>query len=356
MKLHADIIWKQNGAPARASFSVGTGVTALIGPSGAGKTTIARLLAGLETPLGGTIRTGEEFLFNRKKNVNLPAAKRNIVLVAQDASLFPHLTVAENIRFAPTANDDSVAQSAIAMGCQHLLERNPETLSGGEKRRIAIARALAAKPSLIILDEPMTGLDPKARAEILPYFAGMAKSTDVPVLMISHQLEDMLSIADDAILVDNGHSLAQGSLEQVLQDPRCAEVLGLSDAGQLLRGTVTGTREGLVSVKIGEQELLIPGHKAETGSQITMRVFASDVSLAKEKLNTISILNQLTGTIQSIKLTDDTASVRVELTGGDIVLESRVTRATIDRLQLSPAQNIVALIKAVSVKDFLSSD
>lgn len=356
MRLEADIFWEQNGSPARASLTVGAGVTTLIGPSGAGKTTIARLLAGLETPHGGTIRTENGFLFNRKKNVNLPAAKRRIALVAQDASLFPHLTVAENIGFAPTASDESVAQSARAMGCQHLLERRPETLSGGEKRRVAIARALAAKPSLIILDEPMTGLDPKARAEILPYFARLAKSTDVPVLLISHQLEDMLSIADDAILVDNGHSLVQGTLEQVLQDPRCAEVLGLSDAGQLIRGTVNGTRDGLVSVQIGEQELLIPGHEAEPDSPVTMRVFASDVSLATEKLSTISILNQLEGTIQTIELIGDTAKVSIELAGGDIVLESRITRATIDRMELSPDQNIVALIKAVSVKEFLPND
>lgn len=226
MTLEADILWEQNGSQARASFSFGPGITALIGPSGAGKTTLARLLAGLETPLGGTIRVREQFLFNRKKSVNVPAAKRGVALVAQETSLFPHLSVADNIGFAPSATEDSILHSAKAMGCQDLFDRKPEQLSGGEKRRVAIARALASNPALIILDEPMTGLDPKARAELLPYFARMAQNKETPVLLISHQLEDLLSVADDAVLMADGQTLTQGSLEQVVQDPAAQQFLG----------------------------------------------------------------------------------------------------------------------------------
>ncbi len=346
-----DVLWDQNGAAARASFSIGTGVTALIGPSGAGKTTVARLLAGLETPRGGTIRDGEHFLFNRKKGVDVPAAKRSIAIVAQDPSLFPHLSVAENIAFAPTSTEDTVFNSANAMGCLHLMERAPERLSGGEKRRVAIARAIASKPSLVILDEPMNGLDPKARAEILPYFSKMAQTSEIPILLISHQLEDLLTIADNAVLMAHGHTLVEGSLENVVKDPRCAEVLGLSDAGQLLRGTVAGKQDGLTVVQLGQQNILVAGHDAEIGAAITLRMFASDISLSSEKLASISIVNQLECVINSIDITEKAAMVRLELTNSDVVLESRVTKATVERMQLRPAQKIYALIKAVSVKD-----
>lgn len=356
MSIEADILWEQNGSPARAHFSFGVGVTALIGPSGAGKTTVARLLAGLDAPSGGTIRVGEQFLFNRKKGVNLPAAKRGIALVAQDASLFPHLSVAENIAFAPTATEDSALQSAKAMGCHHLLERKPEGLSGGEKRRVAIARALASEPSLVILDEPMTGLDPKARAEILPYFAQMADKLEVPILMISHQLEDLLSIADNAVLMAGGQTLTQGALEEVVKDPRCAEVLGLADAGQLVRGIVSGKENGLLKVELGPQKLLIAGPDAESGSAITLRVFASDISLAKEKLPSISIINQLECVIQAIDPADDVATVSLRLDDSELVLESRVTASTIERMKLLPDQKVIALIKAVSVKDCRPGD
>lgn len=356
MMLEADILWEQNGTQARACFSFGPGITALIGPSGAGKTTLARLLAGLETPTGGTIRIRDQFLFNRKKSVNLPAAKRSVALVAQETSLFPHLSVAGNIGFAPTTTEESVLQAANAMGCQHLFERRPEQLSGGEKRRVAIARALASSPALIILDEPMTGLDPKARAELLPYFARMAQNNEIPILLISHQLEDLLSIADDAVLMANGQTLTQGPLEQVVRDPRCAVILGLSDAGQLVRGEVTGQQDGLTVVQLGKQELYIAGTAIETGSSITLRMFASDISLSTEKLPSVSILNQLDCVISSIEPDGDIAKVGLEIVDCGLILESRVTSKTVERMKLATNQSIIALIKAVSVKDCRPAD
>lgn len=351
MILQADIQWPQNGKSARAAFRLDGGITALVGPSGAGKTTVARMLAGLETPSAGSVRIHDRFLFHRKKRVNVPTAKRGIALVSQDAALFPHLAVADNIAFSPSATPESIQSAVTAMGCLALMERLPQSLSGGEKRRVAIARALASKPDLLILDEPMTGLDPKSRDEILPYFNRLSGKDGTPVLLITHQLEDMLSIADNAILMAPEETILEGTLEAVIGDGRCAELLGLTDAGQLLSGTVTDTQNGAMTVDIGGHTLSVAKHGLSIGEDILLRIFASDVALAKAPVKDISIVNQLPGTVVKIEETTSFVRVQVQLSGSPAMIESRITNTSADRLKLQVDSPIVLLIKAVSVKE-----
>lgn len=349
--LHADIVWRQQGLKCRAVFDLHAGVTALIGPSGAGKTTLARMIAGLDKPESGTVRFGDTVLFNSGKNRNINTAQRDIGLVLQQTALFPHLSVEQNIRFAPSATDEQAQEAISILGLKSLLHRSPHSLSGGEAKRVAIARAVAAAPSLLILDEPMNGLDPKARDEILPMIKSLAQASSVPILMITHQIEDMLRVADHAVLMRPREVIAAGSLETVLAAPECAELMGLSDAGQLLSATIVDQKDDLLIADLGGDKIYLPNMGEKIGSKATLRVFASDISVAVSRVDDISILNQLDAEVSAVETNGNQATLKLTLRESGLALESRITVQSVKRLNLMVGKKIVALIKAVSVKD-----
>ena len=346
-----DISWRQQGLKSRAVFDLCTGVTALIGPSGAGKTRLARMIAGLDAPTAGTIRFKDNVLYNSQKSRNTTPAARNIGLVMQQSSLFPHLSVEQNIRFSPSATEEAVSDAVRLLDLDTLLHRSPTTLSGGETKRVAIARAIAATPDLLILDEPMNGLDPKARAQILPMIKGLGLSSRIPVLMITHQVEDMLRVADYAILMRPQEVIAYGSLEDVLREPECNELMGISDAGQLFSVTVTEREADLLLADLGGDTLYLPNMGENIGSKATLRIFASDISIAKTRVSDISILNQLEAEITRIEQTDNQAILTLKLPASGVSLTSSLTTQSVERLGLAVGNRIFALIKAVSVKD-----
>lgn len=353
MLLDADILWRQNGRHARAKVSLATGITALIGPSGAGKTTLARYLAGLDRALGGHIRFGRETLFHAKKNVFVPAVARSIGLVAQDAGLFPHMTVQQNIAFSPASSPESCANAINITRCQSLRDRAPETLSGGERRRVAIARALAACPRLLILDEPMTGLDPKSRQEILPLIKRLNREDGVPILFVTHHLEDMLAVADNAMLMAPGEIVAAGQLEDIVGSVDCARLLGLDDAGQLVRGTVTAHENGTIHVDIDGGTVVLPDGGEAVGSIVMLRILSSDVAISKSRIPDLSIINQLPARIELIEKLETNAFVHLALQPSGGIIKSSIAIPTVDRLNLKEGDGVFALIKAVSVKDVL---
>ncbi len=349
--LEVDIIWRQQGLKNRATFQLHAGVTALIGPSGAGKTSLARMIVGLDSPESGAIRFGEYILYNSGKKRNIPAAERNIGLVMQQSALFPHLSVEQNIRFSGVATEKLVTKAVKILSLSTLLGRRTDTLSGGETKRVAIARAIAAAPSLLILDEPMNGLDPRARGAILPMIKALGRASNVPILMITHHIEDMLRVADHAVLMQPRKVIKSGSLEDVLAAPECAELMGLADASQLLSTTITNRQNDLLTADLGGDTLYLPDLGEEMGSKATLRVFASDISIAKTRVDDISILNQLEAEIVQIEQSDNQATLTLKLTRSGLALKSRLTVQSVNRLQLTEGQRIYALIKAVSVKD-----
>lgn len=349
--LHADIVWRQQGLKCRAILDLHAGVTALIGPSGAGKTTLARLIAGLERPESGTIRFGDNILFNSGKKRDVATVERDIGLVMQQTALFPHLTVDQNIRFAASATEEQVQEAITILDLAVLLHRGTARLSDGEAKRVAIARAVAAAPSLLILDEPMNGLDPRARNDILPMIKSLAQASGVPILMITHQIEDMLRVADHAILMRPREVIAAGPLETVLAAPECAELMGLSDAGQLLSATITNRKDDLLIADLGGDCIYLPDRGEKIGGKAVLRVFASDISIATSHVDGISILNQLDAEISEIQLRDNHATLALKLPHSNVTLYSRITEQSVKRLQLTPGTKVIALIKAVSVKD-----
>lgn len=343
--------WETEGTFCKAAFQLSSeGVTALIGPSGAGKTSLARLLAGLDTASAGYIKQGVLTIFDSNTGTNIPAHKRGIALVSQENALIPTLSVTENIELTCCLGKQPLSELIATAEISTLLDRRVGTLSGGEARRVAIVRALASSPRLLILDEPMTGLDPKRRQSMLAHIKKLATQTKTPVLLITHYLEDMLLAADHALLMANGHVLQSGRMEDVLTHPLTAENLGIDDAGSLLTATVTDRKDGLVVADLGGETLLVPDDGEETGSKLHLRVLARDVGLSVSAHKDMSILNQLKGIVTSFTKRESDVVVSVKLEKSGQILASRISQLSATRLNMAEGKELYALVKAVAVK------
>ncbi len=351
---HLDIRWQMGNVAASATFDILPGVTALIGPSGAGKTTLARIFAGLNTTATGCISLFGQTLLDSQSGKFVPASKRQVGFVMQDPALFPTLTVADNIALGSAMTATEHAELHEITGTGHLLSRMPASLSGGEARRVAIVRAMAAKPRLLILDEPMNGLDPKRRREIMQLIRRLAHSSNTPVLLITHQLEEMLFAADHAVLVDKGHIQITGSVEQVLSAPKTAELLGVDDAGSLVNATISGREDTLLVANIGGDLLYIADDNEPLGADMRLRILARDIALSPTHLEGISVLNQLEAEITSIERRPNDALIRLSLIKSGQRLESRITLKSCKGMNLKVGSNVYCLIKAVAVKELIS--
>lgn len=350
-KFEIDISWRCQGIHASANFSLGQGVTAFIGPSGAGKTTIARIITGLSTPSSGKIQFGNDILFDASKAINKPTAKRSIGYVTQEPALFPTMSVERNILLAARIPKEELRRLYGVTDITALLSRVPHSLSGGEARRVAIVRALAAKPRLLILDEPMNGLDPKRRKGLLKLIRQLSYQTKTPTILITHQLEEMLLAADHAILVSSQNTPLSGSIEKVLSAPETADLLGIDDPGSILEATVSGHSDGLLQANIGAQTIWLNDDNEKIGDMLRLRILSRDVGLSAKHLDQVSMLNQLQAKIVDICEKEQDFILELLLTGSEQTLRARVTKKSASSMKLSKDKLLYALIKAVAVKE-----
>jgi len=348
-----DVSWTMNGRSARAAFDLLPGVTALIGRSGAGKTTLARILCGLKQNASGYFKLSDRQLLQTSAAPPICEKSRNVGLVMQDPALFPTMTVADNIALGSVMLPEELETLFAVTGTETLLKRMPKTLSGGEARRVAIVRAMAAKPALLILDEPMTGLDPKRRREIMALVRTLAHTSRTPVLLITHQLEEMLFAADNALLIDDGEIIARGSVNDVLAEPETAKLLGIDDAGTLLTATVSGREDHLLVTDIGGNTLYISDDGEPVGASLRLRIMARDIALSPKKLAHISVLNQLRGTVAAIDPGQSDDLITVKLAHSSLTLQSRITRKSCNAMGLNMGDTVYCLIKAVAVKELI---
>jgi molybdate transport system ATP-binding protein len=340
-----------------AQFTAPTpGITALFGRSGAGKTTIIHLLAGLLQADHGSISLDEEPLFDTATHLNVPAHRRRIGCVFQDLRLFPHFNVAGNLRYGLQRAGNQPARIAMdriiaLLDLGSLLRRRCWQLSGGERQRVALGRALLAQPRLLLLDEPLAAVDAARRDEVLPYFERLRDELALPIVLVTHQFEDVVRLATHVVVMDAGQVLAQGSLPSVSLRPELSKLLGTDGIGAVIEGRVESVDEqtGLATVMANETRLLVPGSGLQPGRALRMQLLARDLILATASPVGLSVRNQLRGTITAIR-SDPPHNVLVTVDANGLALLARVTAAASQDLQLHVGQSLWILVKAVSLR------
>jgi molybdate transport system ATP-binding protein len=357
---------------ARAHFSLDVtlalparGVTALFGPSGCGKTTLLRALAGLERATGrvalGDGRGDTVWQDDTPAPPRfLPTHQRPLGYVIQDAALFPHLDVRGNLaygvrRIAPAERRVVLDDVVDLLGIGALMHRRPATLSGGERQRVAIARALATSPRVLLMDEPLAALDAARKAEILPYLERLHKTLAIPVVYVSHALDEIARLADHLVLMDAGRVLADGPLADMLARLDLPLALG-EDAGVVLHGVVSerDPRWQLARLEVPDARgapchLWARDPGFALGTRVRLRVLARDVSLARSPQTSTSIGNQLQATVEAIADAEHPALALVRVRVGGVPLVARLTRRSVHALDLVPGLAVWALVKTVAL-------
>ena len=331
------------------AFEAGPGVTALFGRSGTGKTTIVNAVAGLFRPDRAQI-TLDGQTFNDAATY-VPPHKRRVGYVFQDARLFPHLSVAQNLDYARRfgARPKIRAHIIDLLGIGNLLGRRPATLSGGEKQRVALGRALLAQPRLLLMDEPLAALDSLRKSDILPYLDRLKSETGVPILYVSHAVDEVARLADQMVLLSGGRIARKGPLFDVLADPAAVPLLGVREAGAVLQARVVahGT-DGLSTLQVAAGKLNLLGVQAPVGAQVRLRVLAQDVLLSLDMPQGLSAQNILPVTITSIH-SGAGPGAAIALDAAGEALLARVTGRAASAMGLAPGQNLFAILKATSV-------
>ena len=337
-----------------AAFESGGRLTALFGPSGSGKTSLVNIIAGLIRPEQGFVRVDGTALVDTAKGVVVPKHRRRIGYVFQDARLFPHLTVRQNLGygrwFAPRAERYADERHVIdLLGIGELLDRRPGKLSGGEKQRVAIGRALIASPRLILMDEPLASLDEQRKVEILPYIERLRDETKVPIVYVSHSVAEVARLATDVVLLAAGKVTASGPTADIL---RRLDLLPADEAGEggaLLDMKLDrhDERFGMSVLASAVGEIRVPRIDASPGAPVRLRIRARDVMVATEPPRGLSALNVLAGRISRMQSAGG-AVVDVSIDcNGETVL-ARLTRQSAHTLDLALGQPVYAVVKTVS--------
>ena len=327
------------------------GVTALFGPSGSGKTTLLRCLAGLERAPCAFLSVGGEIWQDDTRW--LPTHQRPLGYVFQEASLFAHLTVLGNLRYGMRRTGEaprvSLEHAIELLGIGHLLERRPERLSGGELQRVAIARALALSPRLLLMDEPLAALDLKRKQEILPYLERLQGELDIPMIYVSHSIDEVARLADHLVLLDGGQVTASGATAALMTQLDLSLAHGDS-AGAVVKATLSGHEpaDHLSLATFCGGCLSVPQQPLAVGQPLRIRVQARDVSLTLERQHGTSILNILPAIVTALS-PDGPGQVMVALDVGGCALLERITARSAQALALAPGLALYAQIKGVAV-------
>jgi molybdate transport system ATP-binding protein len=332
------------------------GVTAIFGHSGSGKTTLLRCIAGLEhAPQGHLQVLGEVWQDDSPNGATwLPTHKRPLGYVFQEASLFPHLTVMGNLRYGMRRTSStqkvSLDQAIELLGIDHLLERKPDRLSGGERSRIGIARALAIKPRLLLMDEPLAALDLKRKQEILPYLERLHRELDIPVIYVSHAPDEVARLADHIVVMDAGRAVAAGPLTETLARLDLPIHLG-EDAGVVLDAVVAerDAQWHLTRVEFPGGSLWVRDAGHAIGEAVRVRILARDVSIALQQVSGVSIQNCLCATVEEMAGDHHPALSLLRLKAGTSPLLARLTQRSAAGLGLVPGMSVWAQIKAVAL-------
>jgi len=329
------------------------GITALFGPSGSGKTTLLRAIAGFVRADGRIALDGEAWLDSARR-IDRPPHRRPVGYVFQDVRLFAHLSVAGNLRYAARRGAGRrVVEDAVvdALDLKALLGRRVGGLSGGEQQRVALARTLLAQPAILLLDEPLSALDARRKAEILPYLQALPTRFAIPTVYVSHSVDEVALLADRMLVLNQGRIAASGPTTEILERLDLQALTGRYEAGVVVTARVVDQDPEfqLVRLTFGGETLTMPSLSGVgPGDEVRVRILARDVALATVAPANLSIRNVLHASIAEIVAMPESAFAELLLEVGDAHVRSRVTRAAVAELGLASGMNVYALIKSVT--------
>lgn len=334
-----------------------TGITALYGRSGAGKTSLANMVSGLLKPDEGFIRIENQLIFCSQKAIDLKPEHRGIGYVFQEARLFPHMTVKDNLLFGTRfkrleSRPLSITEVVEVLGLTNLLDRRPDSLSGGEAQRIQLGRAILSHPKILVMDEPLSSLDQTRKQEILPLIERLRDEFNIPILYITHSMEEIIRLADRLLIIEDGSIAADGTVEELTGRLDLRPLTGRYEAGSVINSEVLehDRHYGLTKLKFVGGVLHVPLIDVEKKTQLRIRIRARDVSLSSTLPEKTSELNVLRGKVIEIaKPTHPNAAHADTLIDIGVPIWVRVTRLSIERLSLRPGVEIYASIKGTSV-------
>jgi molybdate transport system ATP-binding protein len=331
----------------------GSGITALFGASGAGKTALLRCIAGLERPARATVRFNDQLWQDERRFV--PPHRRQIGFVFQEASLFTHLNVRGNLEYAlrrvPSAQRHVQLDEAVSfMNLSSLLERRSHQLSGGQRQRVAIARALLSSPQLLLLDEPLSNLDQASRNDVLPHLERLHDQLSIPIVYVSHEINEVMRVADHVALLDAGRLLAFGPIEELLTRADLP-LAHLEQAGSVLQGVIAqhDPQFHLSYIDVPGGRLAISLRSAALGKSVRVRIEARDVSVALKPPQQSSITNVLAGRVLDLTSDRDPAQRLIRIEVGGKPLLARITQRSVHQLGIVPGSQVYAQIKSVAL-------
>ncbi len=355
MSLSLDVHHRQGAFTLEARIDAGAGVLALFGASGSGKTTLLNIIAGLLRPERGRVVVDGTALTDTALGLHVAAHRRQLGYVFQDARLFPHLNVRQNLSYGRwfaqegirgRARFDQIAE-LLALG--PLLERAPQRLSGGEKQRVAIGRALLTEPRLLLMDEPLAALDQARKEEILPFLQRLRDEAGIPIVYVSHALSEVVRLATTVVVLDAGRVIANGPVGEVLTHAEQLPSADRGEAGAVVEAWVAAatTTPGLTVLRSVGNLWQVPAIAIAPGALVRLRVRARDVMIALSVPTGISALNILAGCIQELREAGSGATdVLIDCSGDRIV--ARLTAVSVSRLALRPGLNVHVIVKAVA--------
>lgn len=337
------------------AFAAEGGITALFGRSGSGKTSLIRILAGLIRPDAGHVRLDGETILDTASRTVTPPHRRRFGTVFQEGRLFPHMSVRQNLLYgrwfsSAPADTGEVERVVDLLGIAPLMGRPTANLSGGEKQRVAIGRALLARPRLLLMDEPLAALDDARKAEILPYLERLRDETDIPILYVSHSVTEVTQLADRVLMIENGRLTASGTASDMLSLPGSSEAISRREAGTVIEAIVAPDQPDprIVKVAAGGLTLFLAGTARRPGQRLRLRVAARDIMLATRKPEGLSALNVIEGVITGMEPCGlDQVDVVLYCLGTR--LTARITDVSADMLGLAPGKGVHAVIKTVAL-------
>ncbi|HUW73218.1 MAG TPA: molybdenum ABC transporter ATP-binding protein [Methyloceanibacter sp.] len=356
--ISVDVALKLGAFDLDVAFENEAGITCLFGRSGAGKSTIISLIAGLVRPDRGRIVLDGRTLVDTGTGTFVPPHRRRIGLVFQDARLFPHLTVKQNLLYGRWFAGRETARAAFdpvveTLGIGHLLGRRPALLSGGEKQRVAIGRALLASPSLLLMDEPLASLDTERKQEILPLIESLRDRFGIPIVYVSHAVEEVARLAARVVALENGRVATVGSVEEALGAALKGAGISRFARSSVVAGTLKAVDEdyGLTEISHPAGSIWLAARAGPAGRAVRVVVKSTDITLSKASSQNLSIRNALTGTVTNIETEDGPfAGVSIDLDGHGHLF-ALATRKAIDELKMGPGDRVFALIKTVALDE-----